>query len=144
MSTALSPITIVYRGQPVTVARERITGDMFVPNLGQDGVIDDLPGATAVSLFREADAEGALVIPDELAIDCYPRDDYHFNGFIIVIRPEPDAPFGLTSGWCDIESIARARGDYRADNDSIVVTEALEFIARKINVALGADCDMGA
>lgn len=139
MSTVLSPITVIYAGEPVTVARERITGDMFVPNLGHDGVLDDLPGATAVSLFREAASEGALVIPEELTIDCYPRDDYQSNGFILVIRPEPDSSFGLTAGWCDIEPIARARDDHRADNDPTVVREALEVMAREINTALAVN-----
>jgi hypothetical protein len=144
MSTALSSITIIYAGEPVTVAAGQITGDMFVPNLGYDGLLDDLPGATAVSLFREATSERALVIPDELTIDCHARDDYHFNGFLLLIRPEPDVPFGLTSGWCDVETIARARGDHRADNDPTVIHEALEVIAREVNVALGVEHELGA
>ena len=139
MSTALSPITIIYAGEPVTVARERITGDMFVPNLGHDGVLDDLPGATAVSLFRDAASAGALVIPEELTIDCYPRDDFQSNGFIFVIRPEPDSSVGVTGGWCDVEPIARVRGDHRADNDPTVVREALEVMAREISAALAVD-----
>ncbi len=117
---------------------------MFVPNLGYDGLLDDLPGATAVSLFREAASEGALVIPDELTIDCHSRDDYHFNGFLLLIRPEPDAPFGLTSGWCEVETIARERGDHRADNDPAAVREALEVMAREVNAALGAEHELGA
>lgn len=143
MSTALSSITIIYAGEPLTVAAGQITGDMFVPNLGYDGLLDDLPGATAASLFREAASEGALVIPDELTIDCYARDDYHFNGFLLLIRPEPDAAFALTSGWCDVETIARARGDHRADNDPAVVHEALEVMAREVNTALGAEHELG-
>jgi hypothetical protein len=138
MSTMLSSITIVYAGEPVEVDRERITGDMFVPNLGYDGVIDDLPGATAISLFREAVGEGALVVPDELTVECHGRDGYESSGFLLVIQPEPGAPFGVTSGWCDVETIARAREDPRADNDPSVVGEALEVMAREINTALGA------
>jgi hypothetical protein len=141
MNTALSPITIIYTGEPVTVARGQITGDMFVPNLGYDGIVDELPGASAVSLFRDAASTGALVIPDALTIDCYPRDDYQFNGFILLVRSEQDAAFALTSGWCDIETIGRARGDHRADNDPTVVREALEIMAREINAALCADCE---
>jgi hypothetical protein len=139
MSTALSSIAIVYAGEPVEVARERITGDMFVPNLGYDGVVDDLPGATVVSLVREAVGEGALVVPDELTVECHASDDYHFSGFLLVIAPEPGAAFGITSGWCDVETIARTREDHRADNDPTVVREALDFIAREINTALSVD-----
>jgi hypothetical protein len=139
MSTALSSITIVYAGEPVEVEQERITGDMFVPNLGYDGVIDDLPGATAVSLFREAVGEGALVVPDELIIECHARDGFEFSAFLFVIQPEPGAPFGVTSGWCDVETIARAREDQRADNDPSVVGEALEVMASEINAALAVD-----
>lgn len=112
---------------------------MFVPNLGYDGVVDDLPGASAVSLVREAVGEGALVVPDELTVECHARDDYHFSGFLLVIAPEPGAAFGITSGWCDVETIARTREDHRADNDPTVVREALDFIAHEINTALGVD-----
>jgi hypothetical protein len=143
MSTALSSITIVFAGEPVEVARERITGDMFVPNLGEDGFCDGQPGSSAASLFREAASKGALVVPDELTVECYARDDFHFSGFLLVIRPEPEAAFGITSSWCDVETIARARGDHRADNDPTVIREALDFMAREINSALGAEYELG-
>jgi hypothetical protein len=143
MSTVLSSITIVYAGEPVEVARERITGDMFVPNLGEDGFCDDQPGSSAASLFREAASKGALVVPDELTVECHARDDFHFSGFLLVIRPEPEAAFGITSSWCDVETIARARGDHRADNDPTVIREALDFMAREINAALGVEYELG-
>ncbi len=138
MSTTQSPLRIAYTGDPVAVDPERITEEMFVPNLGFDGDLraDDQPGAGAVSLFRQAESEGALVIPDCLTVDCYARDDLHSSGFMLVAQPAGGLCSGVTRGWCDAETIARSRGDERKDNDPAVVKEALELMAGEINAAL--------
>jgi hypothetical protein len=138
MSAAQSRLTITYTGDAVTVDPERITEEMFVPNVGFNGDLraDDQPGAGAVSLFREAESEGALVIPDCLTIDCHARDDLRFSGFMLLAQPTGDLCTGVTRGWCDAETIARSRGDKREDNNPAVVKEALEFMAAEINTAL--------
>lgn len=68
MSAPRPSLTIAYTGELVAVDPERITEEMFVPNVGYDDDLraDDQPGASAVSFFREAESEGALVIPDSL------------------------------------------------------------------------------
>jgi hypothetical protein len=43
----------------------------------------------------------------------------------------------VTCGWHDVGNLARRDGDDRADNDPLVIKEALEFIAAEINSALG-------
>jgi hypothetical protein len=138
MSAPRPSLTIAYTGELVAVDPERITEEMFVPNVGYDGDLraDDQPGASAVSLFREAESEGALVIPDSLAVDCHARDDLRFSGFMLVAQPTGDLCTGVTRGWCDAETIARSRGDERKDNDPAVVNEALEVIAAELNAAL--------
>jgi hypothetical protein len=138
MSTTQSPLRIAYTGDPIAVDPERITEEMFVPNLGLDGDLraDDQPGAGAVSLFRQAEGEGALSIPDCLTVDCYARDDLHFGAFMLVAQPAGEPCTGVTRGWCDAETIARSRGDERKDNDPAVVREALELMAAEINAAL--------
>jgi hypothetical protein len=82
MSAPQPSLTIAYTGELVAVDPERITEEMFVPNVGYDDDLraDDQPGASAVSLFREAESEGALVIPDSLAVACHARDDLRFSG----------------------------------------------------------------
>ncbi len=138
MSAPRPSLTIAYTGELVAVDPERITEEMFVPNVGYDDDLraDDQPGASAVSLFREAESEGALVIPDSLAVDCHARDDLRFSGFMLVAQPIEDLCTGVTRGWCDAETIARSRGDERKDNDPAVVTEALSVIAAELNAAL--------
>jgi len=138
MSAPGASLTIAYTGEPATVDPERITEEMCVPNVGCNGDLraDDQPGASAVSLFRDAESEGALVIPDYLTVDCHARDDLHFSGFMLVAHPAGDLCTGITRGWCDAETIARSRGDERKDNDPAVVKQALEFIAAELNAAL--------
>jgi hypothetical protein len=139
MSTAEPPlILIVYTGDPVRISPERITEDMRVPNLGFDRsqLADDLPGASAVTLFRLAESEGALVVPYGLVVDSYSRDNHDTHDFILIASPGGQRA-GVTHGWCDVAMIAREAGDERADNNPAVVREALEVMAAKIDAALG-------
>jgi hypothetical protein len=132
------PLETIYTDGPVTVNPEWILEVMRVPNLGFDGDLcrDERPGAAAVCLFKEAQSAGALVIPDDLIVDCYARDSFYLNGFILVARPANNLCTGVTRGWCDVLAIARLRGDERNDNDPEVVEEALAFMAGKLNAAL--------
>jgi hypothetical protein len=127
-----------YADDRVTVNPEWILDVMRVPNLGFDGDLcrDERPGAATVCLFKEAQSAGALVIPDYLIVDCYSRDNFYINGFILIARPAYNLCMGVTRGWCDVLTVARLRGDKRNDNDPAVVEEALEFMAGKINAAL--------
>ena len=77
MNPAKAPLTIHYAGDGVKVDSERITGDLFVPNLGRDGALDgdELPGSVAAELFVAAESLNALVVPDGLVIECYGDDD---------------------------------------------------------------------
>lgn len=136
MSTA-SPIAITYSGPPVKVNGRRITREMFVPNFGRNDPLqaDACPGEAAASLFEQAKAARALVIPDELRAECYGDDDAQGGGFILAIYPTSGA--GVTCGWRDVENIVCAEGDPRPDNDRRLVKEALEFMAAEMNAALG-------
>jgi hypothetical protein len=138
MSAPRLPLIIAYRGQPVSVDPERITKDMFVPNMGHDSPLeaDDLPGKVTAELFEKAQSVGALIIPDGLLIDCYGDDDEDGGGFILVAYPATDRRAGVTCGWRDIDNLARRSEDERADNDPTVVQEALGFIAAELNTAL--------
>ena len=138
MSSTQSPLTTTYTGDRVTVNAEWILEVMRVPNLGFDGDLyrDERPGASAVCLFKEAQSAGALVIPGDLIVDCYARDSFYLNGFMLVARPADNLRTGVTRGWCDVLAVARLRGDERNDNDPAVVKAALEFMAADINAAL--------
>jgi hypothetical protein len=138
MSTAQATLTITYTGDPVGVDHTRITEDMFVPNLGFDDSqrADDLPGAYTVSLFREAEGEGALVVPAGLTVDCFARDTCESHSFMLLAWPAGEDRAGVTQGWFDVAQIARAAGDQRNDDDPAVVREALEVMAAKFNAAL--------
>jgi hypothetical protein len=136
-----SPLRIIYTGEPVRVNRERITEVMWVPSLGLDDPLraDDLPGARAASLFREAEGEGALVVPEGIVVDCYSRDTHLTHDFLLVVAPPGENQTGVTQGWFDVELLVREVGDERADNDPEVVREALEVMAAKIDAALNGE-----
>jgi len=139
MTASQSPLTITYTGDPVAVDPERITKDMFVPNVGHDGALyaDDLPGQVAAELLNLAESEGALVIPDGLVLDCYGDDDRDGGGgFILVAYPAGERHAGVTCGWRDADNLARRAEDDHDDNDANAVREALEFMAAEINAAL--------
>jgi len=138
MSNPESPLQILYTGPPVAVNHERITENMWVPNLGYHNprTADDLPGACAVSLFREAEGEGALVVPEGIALDCHSRDTHITHDFMLIASPLGDNKAGVTLGWFDVDLLAREPDDKRADNDQTVIVEALAVMARKINAAL--------
>jgi hypothetical protein len=131
-------LQITYAGEPVRVNRERITDDMWVPSLGLNDPLraDDLPGASAASLFREAEGAGALVVPAGTVVDCYSRDTHLTHDFMLVVSPPGENQTGVTQGWLDVELLTRAAGDGRADNDPEVIREALEVMAAKLNAAL--------
>jgi hypothetical protein len=59
MNHAGSLLKITYTGEPVRADHERITEDMFVPNVGHDGPLhaDDLPGQVVAGLFNLAVSE---------------------------------------------------------------------------------------
>jgi hypothetical protein len=141
MNNIDSPLQITYTGEPVRVNRERITEDMWVPNLGLDDPLraDDLPGASAASLFREAEGEGALVVPEGIVVDCYSRDTHLTHDFMLVVSPPGENQAGVTQGWFDVELLVREVGDGRADNDPEVVREALEVMAAKFNAVLNGE-----
>ena len=82
MSALRPSLTIAYTGELVAVDPERITEEMFVPNVGYDDDLraDDQPGASAVSLFREAESEGALVIPDSSRSTATPETTFASAG----------------------------------------------------------------
>lgn len=138
MNDTQSPLKITYTGERARVDPTRITEDMYVPNIGtnDDLIVDDLPGASAASLFREAEGEGALIAPDGIVPACYSRDTYLTHDFMLVISPPGEDQTGITQGWFDVEMLAREAGDARSDNDPGVVREALEIMAAKINAAL--------
>ena len=138
MTASRSPLTITYTGDPVAVDPERITKEMFVPNVGHDGALyaDDLPGQVASELSNLAESEGALLIPDGLVLDCYGDDDHGGGGFILVAYPAGERHAGVTCGWRDADNLARGAEDDRDDNDANVVREALELMAAEINAAL--------
>ena len=129
MNPAKAPLTIHYAGDCVKVDPERITGDLFVPNLGRDGSV-------AAELFVAAESLNALVVPDGLVIECYGDDDENGGGFILAAYPGADHRAGVTCGWRDTENLARSSDDDRADNDPTVVRDALNFMAAEINAAL--------
>jgi len=142
MSHSESPLQIIYTGLLVAVNHERITEDMWVPNLGyaDHRAADDLPGACAVSLFREAEGEGALVVPEGLALDCHSRDMHLTHEVMLIASRLGENKVGVTLGWFDVGLLVRGVDDERADNDSRVVFEALAVMAAKLNAALkGAD-----
>jgi hypothetical protein len=136
-----SPLTISYTGEPVGVNPEQITEEMFVPNVGRDGPLyaDDRPGEVAARLFDLAESEGALVIPDDLCVDCYGDDDQDGGGFILAAYPSGDRRAGVTCGWRDVDNLARHSEDGREDNDAGVVEAALEFMVGEINASLKAE-----
>lgn len=138
MTTSTSPIAINYTGVPVKVDGRRITRDMSVPNLrGDDPLqVDENPGEAAARLFDQATAARALMIPDELRAECYSDDGIDWDGFIIAVYPARGSQ-GVTCGWRDVKNIARPQKDARAGNDRHLVREALEFMARELNAALG-------
>lgn len=138
-----SPLQIIYTGEPVRVDHERITEDMWVPNLGFDGHqrADDLPGASAVSLFREAEGEGALVAPQGIVLDCYSRDTHVTHDFMLIASSTGENQTSVTQGWFDVELLVQEVDDRRADNDPAVVREALEVMAAKLNAALNGSRD---
>ncbi|HEY5287444.1 MAG TPA: hypothetical protein VIJ50_10100 [Solirubrobacteraceae bacterium] len=138
MNPAKAPLTIHYAGDGVKVDPGRITGDLFVPNLGRDGALDgdELPGSVAAELFVAAESLNALVVPDGLVIECYGDDDENGGGFILAAYPGVDHRAGVTCGWRDAENLARSSDDDRADNDPTVVRDALNFMAAEINAAL--------
>jgi hypothetical protein len=140
MSNSDSPLQITYTGERVRVNHERITEDMWVPSLGLDDRLpDDLPGASAASLFREAEGEGALVVPAGIVVDCYSRDTHLTHDFMLVVSPPGENQAGVTQGWFDVELLVREVGDERADNDPEVVREALEVMAAKFNAVLNGE-----
>jgi hypothetical protein len=127
MSTFAPPITINYSGPPVKVDGRRINREMWVPNLGRNDPLqaDSCPGEVAASLFEQAKAARALVIPDA-----------HGGGCILAVYPTSGAA-GVTCGWRDVENIVCPEGDPRPDNDRRLVKEALQFMAGEMNAALG-------
>lgn len=138
MGTLASPITINYSGPPVKVNGRRINREMCVPNLGRNDPLqaDSCPGEVAASLFEQAKAARALVIPDELRAECYGDNDSDGGGFILAVYPTGGAA-GVTCGWRDVENIVCPEGDPRPDNDRRLVKEALRFMAGEMNAALG-------
>lgn len=112
---------------------------MWVPNLGRNDPLhaDSRPGEVAASLFKQAVAARALVMPDELRAECYGDNDAQGGGFIIAVYPTNGAA-GVTCGWRDVENIVCPAGDSRPDNDRRLVKEALQFMAGEMNAALGA------
>jgi len=138
MGTLASPITINYSGPPVRVNGRRINREMCVPNLGRNDPLqaDSCPGEVAASLFAQAKAARALVIPDELRAECYGDNDSSGGGFILAVYPTGGAA-GVTCGWRDVENIVCPEGDLRPDSDRRLVKEALRFMAGEMNAALG-------
>lgn len=141
MNNADSPLRITYTGERVRVDYERITEDMWVPSFGLDDPrrADDLPGASAASLFREAEGEGALVVPEGIVVDCYLRDTHLTHDFMLVVSLPGENQPGVTQGWFDVELLVREVMDGRADNDPEVVREALEVMAAKLNAVLNGE-----
>lgn len=139
MSATPALLTIAYTGEQIAVDPEQITEDMFVPNVGNDPLYGDgSPGRVGATLFQAAESAKALVIPNDLAVECYGDDDEDGGGIILEIYPAEDRRVGLTCGWRDAGNLARRAGDDRDDNDPLVVKEALEFMAGEINSALRA------
>jgi hypothetical protein len=138
MNIRLPSIKITYTGDPMRVDPDRITDEMFVPNLGFNDPrhADDRPGEVAARLFIAAEGSGALVIPDGVALDCYGDHDDDGGGFMLVAYPRGERGAGVTCGWRDVRNIVRLDGDTREDNDPEVVKHALSFMAAEINVAL--------
>jgi hypothetical protein len=138
MGTPDSPITINYSGPPVKVDGRRINREMWVPNLGRNDPLhaDPCPGEVAASLFEQAKAARALVIPDELRAECYGDNDSDGGGFILAVYSTSSAE-GVTCGWRDVENIVCPEGDPRPDNDRRLIKEALQFMAAEMNAALG-------
>jgi hypothetical protein len=138
MSDTESLLKIQYTGLLVAVNHERITENMWVPNLGYHDhrAADDLPGACAVSLFREAEGERALVVPEGLVLDCHSRDTHLTHEVMLIASPLGENKVGVTLGWFDVGLLVRGVDDERADNDSRVVFEALAVMAAKLNAAL--------
>ncbi len=137
MNNADCPLQITYTGEPVRVNPERITEAMWVPSLGHGDPLwaDDMPGASAAFLFREAEGEGALVIPEGVMVDCYSRDTEFAHDFMLVAYPARGTGAGVTNGWFDVELLAERDGT-RPGNDRAVVREALEVMAATIDAAL--------
>lgn len=138
MRMATPLIAIDYTGAPVTVARHWISQAMHVPNAAPERYrcAGDRPGATAFTLFQAAVAQGALVIPPYLSVDCQFRDTYSASDFMLIAYAAREERTAVTRGWHDAALLARAAGDERADNDPAVVEDALQVMAGLVNEAL--------
>ena len=139
MNSERATLSIVYTGTPVRVAPDRITDEMFVPNIGRHDPLeaDELPGEVAARLFELAEAEAAIVIPDGLRVHCYGDDDHAGAGFILAAYSKlREARAGVTCGWHDVENLTRRGAHGGEDNDPAAVQAALEFMAADINAAL--------
>ncbi len=135
MNNAGRTLQITYTGEPVRVNPKRITEKMSVPDLGWS---DTRPGNEAVTLFTEAEAAGALVVPKGITIDCYSRDTDEAHDFMLVAYPAGGRGAGITDGWFDVELLTERDGT-RSHNDRAVVREALEVMAAKIDATLNGE-----
>jgi hypothetical protein len=138
MNSSASTLTILYTGDLARVDPEKITEDMYVPNVGQRGVrhADDRPGEVAARLFDTAESEGALLVPKGLRIECLGDDDTDGGGIILIAYRQSGTHVGVTCGWRDAENLAAHPVYEREDNDPAVVRAALEFMVDEINHAL--------
>lgn len=125
-------LRITYTGKPVRVNPKQITEKMSVPEQGWN---DTRPGNDAVTLFTEAEQAGALVVPKGIIVDCYSRDNQEAHDFMLVAYPDGDNGAGVTDGWFGVELLSR-RDDTHPHNSPVMVREALEVMAAKINAAL--------
>lgn len=135
MNNAGRTLQITYTGEPVRVNPKRITEKMSVPDLGWS---DARPGNEAVTLFTEAEATGALVVPKGITVDCYSRDTDEAHDFMLVAYPAGGRGAGITDGWFDVELLTK-RDCARSQNDRAVVRDALEVIAAKIDATLNGE-----
>jgi hypothetical protein len=138
MNSSASTLTILYTGDLARVDPAKITEEMYVPNVGQRGILhaDDRPGEVAARLFDTAESEGALLIPKGLRIECFGDDDTDGGGIILIAYRQSGPHVGVTCGWRDAENLAAHPVDEREDNDPEIVRMALEFMVGEINGAL--------
>jgi hypothetical protein len=134
MNNADRTLQITYTGKPVRVNAKRITRKMSVPDLGWS---DSRPGSDAVTLFTEAEATGALAMPEGITVDCYSRDTDEAHDFMLVAYPAGSSGAGVTDGWFDVELLAERDGTH-SQNERAAVRGALEVMAAKIDAALNS------